>query len=51
MNYKLNISLGQELTAKNNIVILKGYNKKRKVLELMAIYLKGKLNSRGNKLF
>ena len=35
---------------KDNIMIPKGYNKKRKVPELTAIYLKSKLNPRGDRL-
>jgi hypothetical protein len=35
---------------KDNIVVLKGGNKKRKVIELAAVNLKSKLNLRGNRL-
>ena len=50
MDYKLNINLGEELLTKDNIIVLKGGNKKRKVIELAAINLKSKFNLRGNRL-
>ena len=50
MDYKLNINLGEELLTKDNVVVPKGGNKKRKIIELAAVNLKSKLNPRGNKL-
>jgi hypothetical protein len=50
MDRKLNIDLGEELLTKDNIVVPKGGNKKRKVMELVAINLESELNPRGDRL-
>ena len=50
MDYKLNINLGEELLTKDNIVISKEGNKKRKIIKLMAINLESELNLRGDRL-
>ena len=50
MDYKLNINLGEELLTKDNVVVPKGGNKKRKVIELAAVNLESKLNPRGDRL-
>jgi len=49
-DYKLDVNLGEELLTKDNIVVSKGGNKKRKVMELAAVNLESKLNLRGNRL-
>jgi hypothetical protein len=50
MNRKLNINLGEELLTKDNIMVLKGGNKKREVMELAAVNLESKLDLKGNRL-
>ena len=50
MEHKLNINLGEEFLTKDNIVVSKGGNKKRKVIKLAAINLESKLNLRGDRL-
>ena len=50
MNYKLDVDLGEELLTKDNIVVSKGGNKKRKVTELAAVNLESELDLRGDKL-
>ena len=50
MDYKLNINLEEELLTKDNVIVPKGGNKKRKVIKLAAINLESKLDLRGNKL-
>jgi len=50
VDYKLNINLGEELLTKDNIIVLKGGNKKRKIIELAAVNLESELDSRGNRL-
>ena len=50
MDYKLNINLREELLTKDNIMVSKGGNKKRKIIKLAAINLESKLNLRGNRL-
>ena len=50
MDRKLNINPGEELLTKDNVVVPKGGNKKRKVIKLAAVNLESKLNLRGNKL-
>jgi hypothetical protein len=47
---KLNINLGEELLIKDNIVVPKRGNKKRKVIKLAAVNLESELNSRGDRL-
>ena len=49
-DYKLNINLGEELLTKDNIVVPKGGNKKREVIELAAVNLESELNPRGDRL-
>ena len=50
MDYKLNINLREELLTKDNIIVFKGGNKKKKIIKLIVINLEGKLNLRGNRL-
>ena len=50
MDYKLNINLGEELLTKDNVIVLKGGNKKRKVIKLIIVNLESKLDPRGNRL-
>jgi CTP-dependent riboflavin kinase len=50
VDYKLNINLREELLIKDNIIVPKRGNKKRKIIELAAINLENKLNLRGNRL-
>jgi hypothetical protein len=50
VDYKLNINLGEELLTKDNIMVLKGGNKKRKVIELVAVNLESELDPRGDRL-
>jgi hypothetical protein len=50
VDHKLNINLGEEFLTKDNIIVLKRGNKKRKIIELVAINLESKLDLRGNRL-
>ena len=50
MDYKLNINLREELLTKDNVIVPKGGNKKRKIIKLVAVNLESKLDLRGNRL-
>jgi hypothetical protein len=50
IDYKLNINLREELLTKDNIVVFKGSNKKKKIIKLITINLESKLNLKGNRL-
>jgi hypothetical protein len=47
---KLDVDPGEELPTKDNVVVPKGGNKKRKITELAAVNLESELDPRGDRL-